>query len=266
VSAKATIRNFGAAALAAGAATAVLAGCGGDAGDEGSRPVVRQVTAAPADTGPYADLSGRQLLDRALTSMKGLSAVTVDMQTTDDDDTPMHITAAVTDRHLCAANVRDGDSGFELIRAGAYFYLDGDAAYWRTQGTQGGRLAKFLAGKWLKVPASDADAHDFNNLCDLRTMIDSISEGATDGTLTKGRPVTYQGRTVIPVVQKSDGDTTDVYVSAGPTPYVLRVWNPDDGTDSALFTGFGTSPHISAPPPGRTIDVSSLGGDDHFSV
>lgn len=73
-------RRFTAAVIAAGAASAVLTGCG-DRTDDTSAPIVRAVTATDgAGTGPYADLTGTQLLDQATDAMTTAPSLTMDLR------------------------------------------------------------------------------------------------------------------------------------------------------------------------------------------
>ncbi|MFI1098348.1 hypothetical protein [Streptomyces sp. NPDC020917] len=249
-----------AAALAAGAATLGLAGCGGHR-SSADAPLVRPAS-THTDTGPYADLTGRQLMDRAMTAMKAAPSMTIDLRTTDDNGGAVHFTSALTKSGLCAAAATaDGDK-LQVIRTHSTYYLKADGAFWRTQGGKNGEaMARLLAGKWLKMPQKQGQ--NFAELCDLGMILDQISQGASSGTYTKGGPTTAAGRPAVSVVERdTDGTTTDILVAASGTPYILRAFTPDDTSNSASFSGFGTSPHISAPPAGQTIDVSAFGNPD----
>jgi hypothetical protein len=272
------IRTFGAAVCAAGTAAALLTGCGGGSGGSGgAAPAVRQVTATtattpatatPADTVPYANLTGRQLMEQALKTMKTVPSVTVDLHLVDDKDGPLHITAVVTATHRCAAAFRVKGHNARIIRTGPAFYLKGDAGFWKIEGAgkDPATLAR-IASKWLKVPATGKILRDFNEFCDVGTLLDSITAaGAPGNTYAKGGPVTYQGHGVVPVNETNPGGRTDVYVATGRTPYVVRAWDPDDSATSATFTGFGEQPRISAPPPAEILDLSRFANADGFSI
>lgn len=259
------IRNTLTAVVAAGAAVAVLTGCGGDKSDA-SAPIVRPVATTSAYAGPYAELTGRQLMDRALTAMKAAPSMTVDLRTTDDTGTPVHMTAAVTRTGKCAAAVRLGPDQIQLIRVGSMYYVKADAHFWKQQGAQDGlAMARALAGKWLKVPSA-VGGQDFDHVCDLATLLSDITEAGTDSTVAKGHATTLGGQPVVPLVQHSSNGDTDLFVAAGATPYVLKAYTPHDSSNLATFTGFGRAAHISAPPPGQTVDISAFGDLDGISI
>jgi hypothetical protein len=249
-----------AAALAAGAATLGLAGCGGH--DNGAdAPLVRPAS-THADTGPYAGLTGRQLMDRAMTAMRAASSMTIDLRTTDDKGGAVHFTSALTKSGLCAAAATaDGDK-LQVIRTHTSYYLKADAAFWRDQGGKDGQaMAQMLAGKWLKMPQKQGKS--LAEVCDLGLILDQISQGASSGTYTRGGTTDADGRPAVSVVEKDDdGTTTDIIIAASGTPYILRAFTPDDSSNSATFGGFGKAPRISAPPASRTIDVSAFGNPD----
>jgi len=253
--------------FAAGAASAALTGCG-DGTDDSSAPIVRAATAATsADTGPYADLTGEQVLDQARDTMSALSSFTMDMHAPGDSGEPMRITASLTDTGGCLASIDDDGSGFQVIGTGDVYYVKGDAAFWQAQGgSDDPDLAQALDGKWLKVPAS-LEADGFDTFCDLTGLV-STMVGDSDGTdlVSKGRPTLYAGAQVIPLtVQSSDGDSI-VDVAATGEPYVLAEYAADDSTEYVAFSGFGKTLAITAPPADQTVDISQFGDLPGFSV
>ncbi|SEN51661.1 hypothetical protein [Actinacidiphila rubida] len=253
-------RRILAAALAAGAAALGLAGCGGDKSGADA-PLVRPASTHKA-TGPYADLTGRQLMDRALAAMKAAPSMTVDLRTTDDSDKAFHFTTALTRSGKCAAAATAGGDSLQIIHAGGAYYLKADAGFWKAQGGKNGQaMSRLLAGKWLKMP--EKQGRNFAELCDLSVMLDEISQGSDSGTFTKGAATTVGGQPAVTVVEKdTDGTTTDILIAASGTPYILRAFTPDDPSNSAAFSGFGKAPRISAPPASRTLDLSAFGNPD----
>jgi hypothetical protein len=260
-------RKLTAAVIAAGTASAVLTGCGNST-DDSTAPIVRAATATTsADTGPYADLTGAQLLDRAMDAMTAVSSLTMDLRTTDDDGSPIHVTAALTKAGKCAASFDQDGTEFQVIGTGDVYYLKADADYWRAHGgSNGAALAQALSAKWLKMPMSVAGS-EFSTFCELTGLLAAFTEGE-DGaeTTAKGRSTDYDGTQVIPLtVHDSEGDTLVDVATVG-EPYILAMYTPNDDTNRATFSGFGDKPAIAAPPANQTVDISKYADLPGFSV
>ncbi|MYS18687.1 hypothetical protein GA0115240_10022 [Streptomyces sp. DvalAA-14] len=255
-----------AAVLAAGAAGTVLTGCGGDK-DASAAPVVR---AAATTTGtaaePFAGDTGQQLLKKAEAAMTTVSAVTIDLRTTGDDDESVHATIAVTASGRCAATADDGGKRFQIIRTGSVYYMRAGADFWTSEGGPDARtLAKLAGGKWVKLPESAEKDGGFDMFCDLNTLLDSAK--ANDGkatSVTKGRPTAYDGGQVVPLIQKypaddQDDEDTTLYIAATGAPYILKAFTPGDSTNVMTFSRFGRAPVINPPPAGQIVDLSAAG-------
>lgn len=264
------IRNILAAVLASAAAAAAvpsLAGCGGHPSDSDA-PLVRPLSTTTSDEGPFAQLTGRQVMSRAEAAMKGAPSLTVRMDGS-EKGTPMHVQVVVTRSGRCAAAIRADEDDVQLIGTGKAFYMKADAAFWRANGgADGAKMAEVLAGKWLKLPPSSLRGGGMmDEMCDLRTMIDSFAGDDDTGTMTKGHPTTLDGRRVLPIIHRKPGGTTTIYVAATGKPYVLESTTPGgDSPLTAVFTDYGRVPRISAPPADQTVDVSSFGNPDGFSI
>lgn len=259
-------RRLTTAVLAAGAACAALTGCGGGT-DDSAAPIVRPVTATTSvDTGPYADLTATQLVQRATDAMNTLSSLTVDYRGT-DGGSPLRVTATVTKAGKCAADFGQDGTKFQVIGTGEVYYLKGDADFWRAHGgSDGAALAQALSAKWLKMPMSAAGS-DFRTFCDLTGLMSTLTDGGNGvDTATKGRSTDYNGTRVIPLtVPASDGDTVLDVATVGP-PYILLMYTPADDSNRATFSGFGDKPAIAAPPASQTLDISKFAGLQGFSV
>lgn len=247
-------RRIAAAVIAVTAAAAVLTGCGGD--DDASDAPLVVPAATTADDGPFAGKSGQEILTQAEAAMDAVTALTVDAHLTGEDGSSLHLTAALTDSGKCAASVEpDGEDPVQVIGIHDTYYLKADASFWQDQGGHGDVLARTFAGKWVRLPADEADGLD--QFCDLSTV---LSENE-DSVVVSGKdtPTTRYGRPVIPLRASDAGDTV-VYVAAQGTPYILGLVHHEGGGD-VRFTGFDKAPEISAPPAGDTVDLGSVGGD-----
>ncbi|WP_329136211.1 hypothetical protein OG552_24055 [Streptomyces sp. NBC_01476] len=246
---------------------ALLAGCGGDKNTQSAAaPVVRAVSTTRTP-GAFPGISGKGVLKDAVDAMESTPTMTVDLHTTGDDDEPIHMKAAVTDTGKCAATVEDDGDRFQLIGTGEQYYMKADETYWQDKGgADGDALSAFAAGKWLKLPRDAGAQAGFKQFCDLKTLLGSMADAGSEGTVTKGRVLTYAGEQVQSLTQHADDGDTEMYVAVNGTPYLLRAFTPDDDSNTATFSGFGRATRITAPPAGLTVDISAFGGDPGFSV
>jgi hypothetical protein len=188
--------------------------------------------------------------------------MTIDLRTSDDSDKAVHFTTALTKAGSCAAAATADGDHLQVIRFDGMYYLKADTGFWKAQGGKNGQaMADMLAGKWLKMP--EKQGRSFDELCDMDVILDQISQGSDSGTFTKGATAKVGGKPALSVVEKdTDGTTTDIFIATSGTPYILRAFTPDDPSNSAAFSGFGTPPHITPPPASRTVDLSAFGNPD----
>ncbi|WP_333770764.1 hypothetical protein [Streptomyces sp. IBSBF 2435] len=249
---------------AAAAAAAALSACGGDDRGDSSAPLLAPAATTSSKAEPYADLSARELLDRAETGMRDSGAMTVDLTGT-DEGAAMHVKAALTTEGRCAVAASvDGDT-FQIIGTGAGAYVKGDAGFWRdnaSDGADGDTAADRLAGKWARLSEQEFTDSGLDYFCVLDELLDDMTSDDDKGTLTKNLPTTLDGKPVIPLVHTTSDGTTTIYVSTGDTPYVVKSESTGgDSPDVGLYSDFGKPPHIAAPPPSLTVDPGDLGGD-----
>ena len=255
-----------AALLAVGAALG-LAGCGGDTSGADA-PLVRPISSTVSDRGPFAGLTGRQILEKANAAMRAVSAFTFKEDGT-SGDRGVHITSVMTDSGRCTAVMRD-DSGLEVqvIGTGSAYYVKGTRSFWEGAGAPSGAL-KLLDGSWLRLPAGTASgAGTIGLLCDKGRFMDHMTSEVDVGTITKRRPTTVGGAPALPLVHVKPTATSTLYVATTGEPYLLESVVPMAGGGRATeqFSGFGRIPRISAPPADRTVDPAQLGAPKDFSV
>lgn len=98
-----------------------------------------------------------------------------------------------------------------------------DAAFRQSQGGgDGTTLAKALGGKYLEGIGDDSDLASLAGLCQVSTLTSSIPTN-----LVKGKPVTADGQTALPLASP-DGDGT-LYVTDTTASRVIRVVNTTKG-------------------------------------
>jgi len=251
--------------LVAGAACTALTGCGGDKDTASTAPVVRPAAVTTtADTGPFAGESADRIVTDAEAATESATSMTMDLRTTGDDDEPVHATIALTRAGNCAGAVDEGAGQFQIIGVGSAYFIKASADFWREQGGSGGEtLAKLAGGKWLKLPASAEKDGGFDEFCDMNTVMDTATAGDGRVVNTKGRVVDYQGRQVLAVNQDFPADDEDdeddvMYVAATGTPYILKIYTPDDTGNVMTCGDFDKDLHIAAPPASQIVDMSAF--------
>lgn len=259
-----------AALCASAAASTALTGCLGDGTDGGAAvplaaPAASTSAAATGGPQPYADLTARQLLDKAVADMRAAGALTVDMSG-EYDDSLMHAKAAVTTSGTCAASVdADGETLQLIVTGHGTPYVKGDDSFWYDNagdsGDGGDATVDRLAGKWARMTRAELAELGLDRLCELDKFLDDSMADIGRGTLRKEAQVTLGGRQVVPLVHTVAGQRSTIYVSTGATPYVVKSVESEDGSsETDLYTGFGAAPHVSAPPTTLTVQPRDLGG------
>lgn len=254
-----TARRTVVAMCAIATAAMALTGCNGTK-DRASDPIDLPLATMPPSTEPIADMTASQLLTTAEQDMRDAGALTYQADGT-DDGSPMHVKASINSEGACTAAMDMGEGKVQLIvPGGASSYVKADKDFW-TQNADAD-AARLLAGKWVKLPSSQLGEDGLTAMCDLDDLMDNVSEDddADGTTLTKKPPVEQDGKQVIPLVQTAaDGTVTDIYVSTGAAPYVVKsVDHSDDAPGTVVFTDLGKQPDV-APPPGA-VDPKDVSG------
>ncbi|MFE7603380.1 hypothetical protein [Streptomyces sp. NPDC057494] len=209
-------RRTAVAAALLGAASALCATACGPSTDD----------ARPA--GPFGELTGSQIVDKAFAATRTAKSLTVDIDLRSPDE-PTKGYLALDDRGRCAGTLTMGTADTaELVKADdKNVYLRFDEAFLREQvkdespETQEATLDA-LRGRWMKSPVSDPDSRDMLALCDLKELLGGFGPGA--GGIVKGAETTVGGQRALALTESGeDGASSTVYVATEGTPYVLRI-------------------------------------------
>ncbi|MFC9596196.1 hypothetical protein ACFTUC_41185 [Streptomyces sp. NPDC056944] len=209
-------RRTAVAAALLGAASALCATACGPSTDD----------ARPA--GPFGELTGSQIVDKAFAATRTAKSLTVDIDLRSPDE-PTKGYLALDDRGRCAGTLTMGTADTaELVKADdKNVYLRFDEAFLREQvkdespETQEATLDA-LRGRWMKSPVSDPDSRDMLALCDLKELLGGFGPGA--GGIVKGAETTVGGQRALALTEPGeDGASSTVYVATEGTPYVLRI-------------------------------------------
>ncbi|MEU9706457.1 hypothetical protein [Streptomyces sp. NPDC047981] len=219
---------------------------------------------AKAPTGPFGDLTGPQIANKAIAATKKADSLTLDLAAKTTDG-PMKAYLAMDTTGKCAGTLTVGTTGTaELIKADDKdVYLRFDEAFLRAQGEGESAevqdaIIKELKGRWVKTPVTDPDAKDNLELCDLKTLLGDFEEGINFAV--KGKETTVGGKKALTLTEKSGGETTTVYVATEGEPVILKVvaaGGEEPGT--MTFTDYGKPVKAKVPAAKDVIDEKKLG-------
>jgi len=236
-----------AAGLTAGLAALLLAGCGGGDDDSSSAGA-----SASSDAGNGAsEKTGPEVTEDAIDALEAAGSVHVEGDvTTDGETTSMDIQLQGDD---AAGTIGLGGQTVELIRVGGTAYMKGDAALWTSFGVPAEAVGQ-LAGTWVLMPPgadSGLDTFTFDG------FVEEIRGGAGGTGGNAEEEVATDELDGQDVVVVTDDDGSKLYVAATGEPYPLKVVNTGAEAGEVVFSGFGETETITAPP--SPLDLSQFG-------
>lgn len=232
------------AALAAGAAAcgpSSTTGTGAGTGTTGTGPG----TTSPATTpgGPFADLTGDRIADKALAATRNARSLTMDISLTTADG-PIKAYVSADTGGKCSGTMTVGTAGTaELIKPDATTaYVRFDEAFLREE-SKGespevqAAVLKELKGRWTKMAVSDPDARDMVELCDLKRLLSAFEGGSG---AVKGAETTVGGRKALALTEKDGAETYTLHVATEGTPHLLRIATTGgEEPMTVTFSGYG---------------------------
>ncbi|QDQ11983.1 hypothetical protein [Streptomyces spectabilis] len=253
-------RTTFAALCLATAATVTLTGCGGDKSDDTKKPA-----AAAKKKDPFADLSGPQIIDKAMKATSGASSLRMKGSMADGGG-PGFIDLALDTKGQCVGTIGTGGEGsVDLIGKGKTMYMRYDAAFLRSEmkgekdiDVQGS--VDMMADRWVKTSATKSDEKDFAEFCDLKTVLSDFED--TESAARKGKATTVDGTPAIALHESDGKERATLYVATEGKPYLLKAVNdPGKGKkkDTLTFTDFD-KPVKATPPKGDVLDLDTLDG------
>ncbi|MGW2561366.1 hypothetical protein ACWCXB_19350 [Streptomyces sp. NPDC001514] len=179
-----------------------------------------------ADSGPYAELSGPEVINRGIKATKSAKsmALGIDLKTSDG---PVKAYLAVNTKGECAGTVSMGATGtVELVKTGNTAYLRFDESILRDQSkgrpkAEVDAVLKTLLGKWVKEDAGSADAKDLVQFCDLDTYLEGFE--ANDTIAKKTGTSTVNGTPTLMLTESDRDEKYIAHVAAEGTPYLLKL-------------------------------------------
>lgn len=213
--------------------------------------------------GPFADLSGPEVVNKAIKATKKAKSMNITVETkTEDGPVTAHLTAALPGD--CAGTMSIGPAGtMEIRKTGGTVYTKFDEALLREQ-SKGEPAAdvdaavKMLAGRWMKSKASDPDSKDMLELCDLATMFKDFE--ANDNAAEKSGETTVDGRRALRLVEKDDEGTYTMAVATEGEPYILGVDIKGKDPVKMTLSDFDKPVEVKAPDAKDIVDPEKLAG------
>ncbi|MFD9422168.1 MULTISPECIES: hypothetical protein [unclassified Streptomyces] len=226
-----------------------LAACGTGAVDSAD-------SAAPKATGPFADMSGPEVTNKALSTTKKAKSlrISVDLRSTDG---PVKADFATSRTGECIGTMSIGPAGtMEIIKTGDTVYTKFDEAMLREQSkgepeADVDAAVKLLAGRWMESKATDADTKDSIEFCDL----DGILKGfeANDTAARKAGGATVAGKPALRLTEKDGKETYTVLVAAEGAPYLLRVTSKGGEEPTTMNLSAFDEPVVAKKPAAKDI-------------
>ncbi|MGW6575108.1 hypothetical protein ACWGAN_23525 [Streptomyces sp. NPDC054945] len=211
-------------------------------------------------SGPFADLSGSEVADKSVDTLRGAASLTVSGKIWDEGK-PLDLNMAVSKAGDCRGTIAGQDGSFELIRSGAFVFIKADEPFYRSQmkdmpKAEADEAIKMLAGHWLKSKASEADSKELASLCDLDELLKEFddSKGAE-----KGKVTSVDGRKALTLTTKTDEGTETLLVATEGKPYLLKASITGKEPSEVSFSGIDKPVNAEAPTGKDVIDADQLG-------
>ncbi|MFJ4907774.1 hypothetical protein ACIQCR_24330 [Streptomyces sp. NPDC093249] len=241
-------RRTAVAALLCGALALGSAACGPSGGDTKTK-------------GPFGELTGSQILDKAMAATKSAKSLTVAVDITSEGE-PLKAHLSLDTAKKCAGTLSVGVAGTaEIVKADDRdVYLRLDEALLRDELKDESpemreAALEQLGGRWTKSPVTDPDTRDMVAFCDLKDLLADFEEGAA-GTV-RGEETTVDGRKALKLTESGGGETNTAYVATEGTPYLLKVVTTG-GTEPGTITFSRYDEPVAAKTPAPK-DVVDLG-------
>ncbi|EPH44942.1 hypothetical protein ABT390_28625 [Streptomyces aurantiacus] len=253
------------AALCLTAAAAVaLTACGGDKSAGSTPSKDRKSSPERKEKEPFADLSGPQIVDKAMEATRGARSLRLKGIGPDDEGGSGTMDVALNTKGECAGTIGVGGGTADLIATRTTVYTRFDAAALRSQ-LKGEPKADIdaavdmMANRWTKAKATDSEWKDLAGFCDLNSLLEEFK--GTDSAARKGKLTTVDGKRAITLHESDGKDRATLYVAAEGKPYLLKAVNKStkkpDEPEEMTFTDYD-KPVKTTPPTGDVLDLDEL--------
>lgn len=232
------------------AAVLGLSACGGGS----SAPTARS-SPTPSTNG-IEKLEAQAILDQATAAAKAASGAHVKGTISDNGDVLTLDMRYVAGKGAVGTLTNNGQT-VNLLRIGTSAYLKGDAAFWTALANA--EVAKIVANKYVKVPATSKDFSDFAEFTDLGSLIATLK---ADGTISKipGKPVSGVATVGLKDDDPENGGVLYIANVGKPYPLLIEPTKPATTGEGVAFDEWDRPTTLSEPPAAQVLDMSKLGG------
>jgi hypothetical protein len=139
-------------------------------------------------------------------------------------------------------SISESGATLEIVVANKTIYIKADEKSWLKL-THEANVAKAVANKWIKAPASNSDFADFADLTISKDFASQIFQGDTGLKVVPGTKQVNGSA----AVELTDSEGDALYVAASGAPYVLRITGTGSSAGSLNFSDFGDAPIPAVP-------------------
>ncbi|MGW2863653.1 hypothetical protein [Streptomyces sp. NPDC001205] len=187
--------------------------------------------AAAASKGPYADLTGGQVLTNALKANRQATSLHLKADVVDAKEGASKMDLSLDTKGDCTGTIAQSKDTIAIIKIGKTVYL-------RPQGA---------GGKWTKTSTTSADGKDLASVCDLNTFVGGFQGEDTEAK--KGATTTVDGHPALVLTEKDGAESYTMDVATSGKPYLLKMVTVGGDTPGTLvFSHFDEPVHAVAPP------------------
>jgi hypothetical protein len=246
--------------LIAATASLALTACGsgkpGAAGGDG-----KGTAASASKAAPFADLSGQEIVDKALKATRNATSLTLRGDVPDGKDT-IRLNLALDREGHCAGSIGTGGGNADIIKTDGTVYMKFDEALLRSEGkgrpkSETDGVVDMLAGRWVKTGADSDDAKEMTEFCDLDELLAEFD--GTHSAARKGKATTLGGTPAFTLTEADGKDRYTLYVATEGEPYLLRIENTTAKQPDVLSFADYDKPVPAAPPADKdVVDLDKL--------
>ncbi len=242
-------RDVTIAVATASLSAALLAGCGGDSGDEGK---------------PFEGQSADAVAAKAVEATRQAKSMHVKGDTRSEDGSTVSIDVAVDQEKNCQGTIGAGETRADVRHTEATLFLRGDEQYWQTalkqQPDAAREMVPKLSGRWVKMPANDATTA---GVCDKQGFIAAMDEDKSQRRgMKRGDTTEIDGKEALKLTkEQASGETLALYVATEGEPYILRSTTEGGKNPGTVdFADYNKPVSPEQPPADQTVDLKELGG------
>jgi hypothetical protein len=212
---------------------------------------------------PFADLSGSDVVNKAMKTTRAVSSLRIKADTTDPEDGRVTLDMALTTKGDCTGTVTLDAGSALLTKVGPTLYMKFDEKLVRAQSGGDSKASQeaavdLLAGHWVKTSATSSDAKDFSSFCDLDSLLSHFK--TTDSAARKGPLSTVDGTRTITLTEARGKDKDTMYVATEGQPYIVRIVAVGSDPGSVTFSDFDQPVDAKAPTGRHVLDLDKLTG------